>query len=178
MQRVGMGDSSDEDTDNARSAKKDDVEAGTTPILDERDDAAAVWDTPAHLSNGKATGSVSFRERGRSKRRGVRGRRGDVEAGIGNAAGLDLLGKDKDGFAGNEKEQEKDKGEKDKRRPSFQLTGLEQSMPADAVLAKKGADEVCFMHRFLFSCGVSVFLLSWCFLVWCFFLCVWSGEGS
>jgi hypothetical protein len=49
--------------------------------------------------------------------------------------------------------------------PSFQLSALEQSMPADAVLAKEGANEVCFAWSF--SANKQILRLPWCHVSFC-----------
>lgn len=98
---------------------------------------------------------LAFRGRGRSKNRG--GGRGDVEMGMGTTDGsLNLKGNDEErqniykgpGTAGPEEVPTKS------RRTSFQLpkaatsiSQLEQRMPADAVLAKEGAEEVRFISH-------------------------------
>ena len=93
-----------------------------------------------HGGAGAATGRTTFRGRGRSKRRAGR----DLEMGVGEEG--EKGGEGKDG-----KEKVEGKGGEKGLKASFQLSKaagmtsmstLEQSMPADAVLAKEGAEEV------------------------------------
>ena len=132
MLRVGMGDSSDSDSEDDLNGpgEKPHDENGTAEGNDgERESNKNKVDGmngDLHGGDEKRGVRLSLHERGRIKRRGQR--RNDLEAGVVEA---DASGK-----------------EVKAHRPSFQLSGLEQLMPADAVLAKEGADEV----RVFISC--------------------------
>jgi metal transporter CNNM len=158
MERVGMGDSSDEEGDDGKRRKvKVKVKEGSEDDGDRDGDSTLEGggvlenfnSTDGHNDVARDKGLIP-RRRGRSKRwdRG----QSDLEMGVLNDA-KDTVEKGEDKGEGKE-----GKG----RRTNFQLpvpnlnmsmVGLEQSMPADAVLAKEGAKEV--KHFFsLFCCIV------------------------
>lgn len=140
-ERVGMGDSDSSDEEKDSSKKSDDgdetTEDGTSTL---RDDGLLEKDFATERTNGNKT-----KPDGGVKRGGFRGR-----IKTGRKAGRDIeMGQIDEGKAvGPEKIAEGKKS----RRTSFQLpkaaasmtsmSMLEQSMPADAVLAKEGAEEV------------------------------------
>jgi metal transporter CNNM len=145
-QRVGIGESSDEDDDGSKKLKCE----GEGEIADTDGEATLKGDgilEKDYANSGR--GDMRRREKGgRNKARQRRSERvRDVEMGVmTDQEGCDRGDKEKSGT---------DKGGKESksRRTSFQLIvpslgmmsagGLEQSMPADAVLAKEGAEEVC-----------------------------------
>lgn len=139
-ERVGMGDSDSSDEEKDSSKKGDDgdeaTEDGTSTL---RDDGLLEKDFAVERTNTKPDGG--------SKRGGFRGR-----IKTGRKAGRDIE-------MGQIDEEKTTDGRKS-RRTSFQLpkaaasmasmSMLEQSMPADAVLAKEGAEEVimsCFFDQ-------------------------------
>jgi metal transporter CNNM len=156
-ERVGMGDSDSSDEEKDSSKKSDDGEDGTedgTSTL--RGDGLMEKDFATEQGNGnkiKSNGSAkrgAFRGRGKSGRKASR----DVEMGPINEGGPVEAGKVGDG--------------KKNRMTSFQLpkaaasmtsmSMLEQSMPADAVLAKEGAEEVINLRPFHLFCLTEYFL--------------------
>jgi metal transporter CNNM len=136
MLRVGMGDSSDSDSEDDLNGPGEKLKKphGENETAEGDGGERESNKNEADGMNGDLQGGDekrgvrwSIHERGRSKRRGQR--RNDLEAGV---VDPDASGK-----------------EVRAHRPSFQLSGLEQLMPADAVLAKEGADEV---PVFIFCC--------------------------
>jgi metal transporter CNNM len=137
--RVGMGDSSNDEDDKAdehgRHATENGKREGTEDTAKEDDskgDNGNVQD-----AGPKPQKRVRFRRRGRARKAA-----GDPEAGI-----------VPDEEANEKESKEKEKEAKEKNRLTVFVTGhgLEQCMPADAVLAKEGAEEVCNFLSFFFD---------------------------
>jgi metal transporter CNNM len=130
--RVGMGDSSsDEEADkHGRRATEDGESEGTE---DNKGDGSHGDRENDQDADHKPQKRVTFRGRGRSKRRRAGRVAGDLEAGI----------------PPTDETKDKQSKEKEEAEAKSRLTGfvtghgLEQYMPADAVLAKEGAEEVC-----------------------------------
>lgn len=123
MERVGMGDSSDEE--DAGDAREKDKDRDSVKVKEDSDGEATLKGNGVWEKDFASTGT-NRAQRGRGRKRLP----GDLEMGSIRSASGDGVGQD-DG----------------RRRPSFQLpvpsmSMLEQSMPADAVLAKEGAEEV------------------------------------
>jgi metal transporter CNNM len=124
-ERVGMGDSSDEDDDNKEEdnaedknkdevSRSDEMDADAKSTLHEEDNVSAIQIPQRTTRTGRG--------RGRPKQRA--GVRPDIEMGI-----------------IEEQDVQKDHGKEKKHRIPRSATALEQSMPADAVLTKKGAED-------------------------------------
>ncbi|KAF9466711.1 hypothetical protein BDZ94DRAFT_1186817 [Collybia nuda] len=140
-ERVGMGDSDSSDEEKESSRRSDDgeetMEDGTSTL---KGDALLELDPSGEKVNGSKSKSADSAKRGGFRSRMKRKVDGDIEMGTIDERKND--GKITDG--------------KKSRRTSFQLpkaaasmtsmSMLEQSMPADAVLAKEGAEE--FLQNF------------------------------
>lgn len=127
-ERVGMGDSSDEDDDSKDKAKANDKdkdkdeksrEISWADEVDANGESTLREDSGAQIPKRFTR---SGRGRGRPKLRG--GVRHDIEMGVIEEQG-----------------DPKDSGKEKKSRISLSATALEQSMPADAVLTKEGAED-------------------------------------
>lgn len=128
-ERVGMGDSSDDDDDSKEKNKykdrNNDEESQKVSWADQLDANAESTlhedeqDPPVHIPQRSPRPS---RGRGRPRQRGVV--RPDIEMGI-----------------IEEQDVQKDHGKERKHRIPRSATALEQSMPADAVLTKQGAED-------------------------------------
>ncbi|OAX41806.1 DUF21-domain-containing protein [Rhizopogon vinicolor AM-OR11-026] len=128
-ERVGMGDSSDEDDD---SKEKDEAKDGIkdeetqrvswADQLDADDQSTFRGDDKDSALQILQRSPRSGRGRGRPRQRG--GLRSDIEMGI-----------------IEEKDVQQDHGKDKKHRIPRSATALEQSMPADAVLTKEGAED-------------------------------------
>ena len=149
MERVGMGDSSDEEWDDGKRKKEKDKIVFSGEGGNDRDGESTLqgdvsWEKDVANANGG-----SNRDRGSTIRRGRNKRlatgRHDLEMGA--------MGEppEKEGEKVDEKEV---RGRKSFQLPvpSITMVGLEQSMPADAVLAKEGAKEVCRTSYLSFVC--------------------------
>jgi metal transporter CNNM len=143
-ERVGIGEGSDEDGDANKGVE--DCEAGNTDTNTLKGDGILEKDF-ANIPNGKRGGKGRTETaRGRGNKRRPHGKRAknDLEMGV---VGEEPEDTEMEVVADKDKDREKLS-----RLPSYVgipmpsmglgTSGLEQSMPADAVLAKKGADEV------------------------------------
>ena len=140
-ERVGIGESSDEDGDADKGVE--DCDAGNTDTDNLKGDGILEKDF-ANIPNGMRSGKGRTETaRGRGNKRRPRGKRAknDLEMGV---VGEEPTEDTETEVAADDKGREKLSRLPSYVMPSMGLgtSGLEQSMPADAVLAKKGADEV------------------------------------